>query len=209
MKTLLQASGAIALLAMALFFYRASESLSGVLGSVQQASEEVGRTAIKAQGVLATVDRAAEQQRKYWFVIDQRTSRSLKALDLAIQHTDQNLNAVLPELATAIHRNSSQVSDLVSDADSSALKLTNSSDLFLSEGAIAIHQLGLRAGDPNLPLAIAALAESSKNMNSATADIAGILSDLHHPEKPSRFLRALSFVLGLLRNAGQTSPLFK
>jgi uncharacterized protein YoxC len=179
--------------------------MAAVLDDAKTTLEQARKLIASSRDSVEEARRLERDQRRLLNITTGRTAR-------LIQSTDQQLNGpggVLPSLAAAVQKNSAGVGRLVDNAGDAVTKLSAGADPVLLEARDALHQVGELAADPNIKRTFKETADSMANVDKGTAEAAALLYDLRHPEKPGRYIRALSILLGLLRAGGQTAPLFK
>lgn len=145
----------------------------------------------------------------------QRTDVNLNGGALCVEHGRKQsctqVAGLLPTIAAQVTMNGQATADLLAAARSTVQGLDpveRQLAELLRTGNLTVQDLDALVKDPAWKTSLAALAGGLEAFRGAGVDVEGILSELRHPKSPSRFLRALSFALALLRTGGQARPLF-
>ena len=138
-------------------------------------------------------------------------STVVAAVAAACGSTSNGEKGVLPELSDAIRSNSAKLGEFTDTGTRSVALLALDADPVLAEARDALHNFGELPNNQNLQLGFKNLASGTGHGDRAAADLEKTMHDLAHPERPAKWLRALSLALTILRGtalAGQSAPVF-
>lgn len=169
----------------------------------------VQAVAQRSAEALRQVRFAAEQQRDYWKVYGRKisetmdstratidtTNRAVGSLNVLLADTNTRLNGatgVLTQLSTAL----AKLPPILDDADR-LVQATKPEDI----QAIVASARTLMA---NLADGSAESKQMLAHLNVSAQEMEGILYDLQHPERPSKWVRAVNIMLAILRGASMT-----
>ena len=95
--------------------------------------------------------------------------------------------------------------------DDSQAQIASETVPAVKSATLSMNRLADLLGDTSIRATIDDTAATAANVKRGTADIAKVLDDLSHPQKPPVWLRALGIMLSILRGtalAGQSAPVF-
>ncbi len=175
--------------------------IEGITGNVTAVTRHAGLTLDRADALTARATAFTDHQ------------------DKALAESTTALTASLTELRSQLQLSGGKAALLLDNANATIAALTPAAielAALLHSGRLTIEDTDRIVKDPAWPQMLSALTASleslraaAQNSAQATALIDAILEDLRHPEKPGKFVRAISLALTILRAGGQTAPLFK
>lgn len=190
--------------------------------AVQNANAWLNQLGPDVEGIagnLAAVTRHADRTLATADALTARATDFTDHQDKALAESSAALSATLNELRSQLQLSGGKAALLLDNANATVAALTPAATelaALLHSGRLTIEDTDRIVKDPAWAQMLAALTASleslraaAQNSAQATALIDSILEDLRHPEKPGKFVRAISLALTILRAGGQTAPLFK
>ena len=176
MNRLVETCKAIALIAVALFFFSAAWVAWDAHRMAVQTTEhlnvilsEVGNAAERVNLASGTLNEAAKEQKDYWAKSSANTVKVTNDVRLTIDKVNRVL---IPQVVKSLQDQSSDLHMVAVDASSSIKSLTAESVPLIRAASETAQNAAKASGDPAIAASMASMARSAENVDAATKSVA-------------------------------------
>lgn len=197
MKTILQASGVVALLAFTVLVVSLTVAVWHVDAQVGVLGNQVSLT---LRGLHASANETAltmhnlreatavwKEASKRSIDVEVQAKADLVRFENLIRHTDFQLNEqVLPQIKKTIEENSTQLIELEKTTSESVVKITANSDTLTKQASIVMTAAADNLTDPNIKATLQNVKDTSDSTAIASKEIAASLTDVRQMADKAR-----------------------